>query len=149
VTAGIKPFLNVLAVTFGSSALAQVHVVEGGAYTLRANAVHSDELPSSTASQHGIERAADRGVLNVVVLERRDGRQRPVRAQVHAARFNLLGQEEPIEMRAVEANGRVSYLGSFGFGPLRNMLFRVTATPAGSSDALTVEFEERFVVRDR
>jgi hypothetical protein len=56
---------------------------------------------------------------------------------------------EPIEMRAVEENGRVSYLDTFEFGPLRNLRFTITATPTGASEPLTIEFEDRFVVRDR
>jgi len=127
----------------------QVHVAEFGRYTLRANAISSDFLPAGPAERHGIERAADRGVLNLVILESREGRQLTVPARVTAIKHNLLGQSEPIEMRAIEENGRVSYLGTFGFAPLRNFRFTITAQPAGSDAPLRIEFEDRFIVRGR
>ncbi len=51
-------------------------------------------------------------------------------------------------MREIEENGRVSYLGTFDFAPLRNLRFTVAAQPAGS-ETLTIEFEDRFVLRNR
>lgn len=123
-----------------------VHVSEFGPYTLRASAIGSEVLPPGTAERHDIDRAADRGVLNLVILERRDGRQVTVPATVTASKDNLLGQNEEIAMREVRENGRVSYLGSFGFAPLRNLRFTITARPAGSSDTLRIEFEDRFLV---
>lgn len=122
-----------------------VHVSEFGRYTLRANAVSSEVLAPGTARKHGIERAADRGVLNLVILERTDGGQAPVRAEVSATQDNLLGQAEVIEMREVEQNGRVSYLGTFDFSPLRNFSFTITARPIGGGEPMTVEFEDRLL----
>ncbi|MBA3595892.1 MAG: DUF4426 domain-containing protein [Methylibium sp.] len=126
-----------------------VQVSEFGRYTLRANAVNSESLAPGTAENHGIERAADRAVLNLVVLERKDGRQMPVRAEVSATQRNLLGQTEAIEMREIEQNGRVSYLGTFGLAPLRNFSFTITARPVGGGEPMTIEFEDRLIARDR
>jgi len=126
-----------------------MHVSEFGRYTLRANAISSDVLAASTAKRHGIDQASDRGVLNLVILERQGKRQVTVRAEVTASKHNLLGQSEEIEMRAIKENGRVSYLGTFGFAPLRNFRFTITALPVGASEPLKIEFEDRFVVRGR
>lgn len=134
----------------GGRAGPQEHVAEFGAYTLRANAIPSDVLPASTARRHGIERAPDRGVLNVLILERRgDGRQVTVRATVTARKENLLDQGEAVAMRPVAENGRVSYLGTFAFAPLRNFRFSISALPSGADQPLTIEFEDRFVLRGR
>lgn len=132
----------------GAAADAQVHVAERGVYTVRANAIASDWLPAAIANAHGIQRDRERGVLNVVVLERRDAGQRTIPAQVVVTVRNLLGQEEPITMRTIKENGRVSYLGTFAYSPLRHLRFSITATPAGASQALTVEFDDTFVARD-
>lgn len=124
-----------------------VHVSEFGRYTLQANAVSTEALAHSTAREHGIERAADRGVLNLVILESRDGQQVPVQADVSATQHNLLNQTEAIEMREVQQNGRVSYLGEFGFSPLRNFSFTITARPVGGGEPMTIRFEDRLVTR--
>lgn len=134
----------------GNLAGPPVHVAEFGRYTLRANAIPSDLLPAASARKHGIERARDRGVLNLVVLERRpDGSQATVAAEVAARQENLLGQSDAVEMRAIRENSRVSYLGTFGFAPLRNFRFMLRVRPAGSDETLTTAFEDRFVVRDK
>lgn len=125
----------------------QTHVAEFGRYTLRAGAIRSSALPASTAEQHGIDQASDRGILNLVILKRDGKRRVTVPAEVTASIDNLLGQREEIEMRAVEENGRVSYLGTFAFAPQRNFRFTITARPEGAGEPMKIEFEDRFVVR--
>jgi len=123
-----------------------VHVSEFGRYTLRANVVRSEVLSASTAKRHGIERASDRAVLNLVILERQGKRQVTLPARVTASTHNLIGQSEAIEMRAIKANGRVSYVGTFGFAPLRNFRITMTQLPVGTNEQLEIEFEDRLVV---
>lgn len=82
-------------------AWAQPSTAESGRYILRASAIPSESLPAQSASNYGIEAGADRGILNVVVLENVDGAKRPVAAEVSATRLNLLGQPTAIEMREV------------------------------------------------
>lgn len=113
-----------------------------GPYTVRASAVVSTALPAETARRHGIEPAADRGVLNVVVL--RGANDATVAADVSVDKINLLGQREALAMREVRENERVSYLGVFGFEPLRNFRFVIHARPLGSEESYTIELEDRF-----
>ncbi|MEO5661499.1 MAG: hypothetical protein ABIQ90_17150, partial [Polaromonas sp.] len=49
---------------------AQVHETRQGDYLLRSSTVASDRIDSATARRHGIEPAASRAVLNVLVLRR-------------------------------------------------------------------------------
>lgn len=128
------------------AALAQVHVAESGVHTLRASVVPSDRLSSEAAREHGIAVADDLGVLNVVVLERRQGAQPSVPAEISATRTDLSGRAETIEMREVRANDGVSYLGTFRVVASPTARFRIEALPAGATQTLSVEFEERFHV---
>ena len=84
-----------------------------GITALQASALRSGMLPAPTAERHGIVVAADRGILNVVVLKEEDGKQVTVPADVTGITINLLRQTEPIEMRKVIENEHVSYIGSF------------------------------------
>jgi len=54
-------------------ALTQVHVDESGTHTMRVGVVPSNMLSGDAAREHGIAVSDNRGVLNVVVLERRQG----------------------------------------------------------------------------
>jgi hypothetical protein len=122
------------------------HVVIDKPYKLQASALRSGMLPAPAAERHGIDVAADRGVLNVVVLKEQDGKQVTVPAEVTAIAINLLRETEPIEMREVKENDHVSYIGSFGFQPLRNLRFVINALPQGAIEPIALEFEDRFVV---
>lgn len=126
---------------------AAVHVLQAGRYTLRASAMPSARLAASTARDHGIERAPELAVLNVVVLERRDdGAKVTVPALVNARKENLLGQSEAEPMFEVKENGRISDVGEFGFAPLRKLHFVLEVLPAGSDDGLRTDFEDRLVI---
>lgn len=141
-------FASILGAAAPAPALAQPYVAEAGPYTMRASVVPSQQLAAATAREHGVQTAADRGVLNVVVLERSEGgAPRPVPAEVDATRINLVGQPESIPMREMRVNDGISYLGTFEFSPLRTLRFAVRATPSGSGETLAVEFDHRFVVR--
>ena len=124
----------------------QAHIAESGVHTMRASIVPSTALATESARAHGIEVAADRGVINVVVLERGDGGQRPVPAEVSATRTDLIGRPETIEMREIRANSGISYLGTFTVHKSRTARFQISAWPAQASQPLTVEFDERFHV---
>jgi len=125
------------------------HVAVLGDYTIRANVVQSDELPPEMLAQYGIEAGADRGLLNVVILqEGPDGQEVTVAAEVTAQQNNLMGQSRQIEMRAVTTNDATSYIGSFESSPQDFFRFSVTAKPVGSDQAVLIEFENLEVSGD-
>jgi len=128
------------------SALAQAHVSESGLHTLRASVMPSNRLSSEAARTHGIPVADDHGVLNVVVLERRQGDERSVPAQISAIRTDLAGRAETIAMQEVRANSGVSCIGNFRVISSPTARFHIEALPERNVQALSVELEERFFV---
>lgn len=121
------------------------HVAVSDGFTLRANALQSDMLPPEMLAQYGMEAGADRGVLNLVVLQKGpDGREATVEAEVTAQQKNLIGQSREIEMKGITANNGTSYLGTFESSPQEFFRFTVTAQPVGTDTMLLLEFEERF-----
>ena len=135
------------------AAMAQAHEAESDGHTMRVSVVPSNRLSSDAAREHGIAVADDRGVLNVVVFERGDdpstpaqssATERSVPAEISATRTDLVGRAETVEMREVRANGGVSYLGSFQVVDSPMARYRIEALPAGVTQPLSVEFEERF-----
>jgi hypothetical protein len=115
-------------------------------YKLQVSVLRSGMLPRAVAREHGVDAAPDRGILNVVVLKMRDGKQVTVPADITAITVSLRGQTEPIEMRQVIENEHVTYLGSFPYQPPRNLRFVVNASPQGSSRPLAIEFEDSLEV---
>jgi Domain of unknown function (DUF4426) len=123
------------------------HLVKDGPYTMRASTLQSDSLTPAIAQRHGITVAPDRGILNVVVLKQQGDTRVTVPTDITAISINLLGQTEPISMREVIENDHVSYIGSFGFQPLRNLRFVINAKPRGGIEPFALEFEDRFVAK--
>lgn len=128
---------------FASHALAQAHVDTQGPYTLRVSTVASMQVPEAQARAAGITRASDKALLNVVVQHRPSAQTtRTVEAQVSAKVVSLTGKIQDITMQANRENGYVSYLGLYTVLPNEVVDIRVTATPSGASEPLTVSYRE-------
>ncbi|WP_332743008.1 DUF4426 domain-containing protein [Hydrogenophaga sp.] len=139
------PAVAVLACTVWSAvALAQPHAVRHGLFTLSSSVVNTQSISAETARQHGIEPSEQRAVLNVVVFRDVDGVQWPIRAAVSATRTTLLGVQRDVELRQVEDQGRVSYVGTFEFVPREVLDFSVTARIDPASPLLELSFRERM-----
>lgn len=117
-------------------------VVEFEGFSLRANVSRSDALPDQMARHYDIEPEPDLFLLNVVILEdRSDGLPASVAADVNARHESLIGHVEAIDMRAIEADGHVSYIGSLDASVQRVFQIIVEAQPAGADQPLHLSFE--------
>lgn len=124
-----KSLATLLLTVVATATAAQPHEATRGDLTLRSSTVASSMIDSATASRHGIDRAPDVGVLNVLLARAQDGRLRPVPARVDAQAWSLSGVRQTIEMREVREDGRISYVGTYDFLPREVIDFRITATP--------------------
>jgi hypothetical protein len=80
----------------------------------------------------------------VVVLKEIDGAQWPIAASVSATRTTLAGVRRDVALREVQAQGRVSYVGSFDFVPREVLDFNITARVDPASPLLRLSFRERM-----
>ena len=137
---------SLLAVLLAASGPAwpQAHVIKEGDFTLRASTVSSETLPESTAHANGIERDPRRGVLNVSIHHRNESQDRNVRGDVQATARNLSGQKRDIPMKEIDANGYVSYLGTYDFVRGEVIDFLIDARPQGSEQKLSLTFRDRM-----
>ena len=115
-----------------ASSQAQVHEIRQGDHLLRSSTVTSNSIDPATAERHGIKPAANRAVLNVLVLRRSGAVDTPVTAAVTAFMQDLAGVRQDISLRKVSENGRVSYMGTYDFLPREVIDFKVTALPDGA-----------------
>ena len=117
-------------------------VAEFDGFTLRANVTRTELLPDAMAQKYGIEAEPDLVLLNLVILENRPDRQPvPVSAELSVHHESLIGHEEVIEMRAVEADGYVSYIGTLDASSQRVFQLVIEAQPAGTDQPLEMDFE--------
>lgn len=140
----VGPVLMAIFLAASGPAWSQAHVSKEGGFTLRASTVSSETLPESTANAQGIERDPRRGVLNVSIHQQDGARDKNVRAEVHATARNLTGQKRDIPMKEVDANGYVSYLGTYDFVRGEVVDFLIDAKPQGSDRTLSLTFRDRM-----
>lgn len=124
-------------------------VTEFDGFTLRANVIRSEFLPDAMVRKYGIEAAPDLTLLNLVILENRaDGASVPISAKLSARYESLVGHVEAIEMREVEVDGQVSYIGSVDASTQRVFRFVIEAQPEGTDSPLRMDFEVQLYTFD-
>ena len=129
----------------GASAGAQSHQQKHGDYVLRSDLVETTALPESSLRKQDISAAPDQAVLNIVVLKTDAGSAgQTVPAEVDAQVRNLMGEHRTIELRQVESNGRVTYLGLVKHLPHEALDFVISARPQGSNAALKLSYREQM-----
>lgn len=116
-----------------------------GDYELHYNAVRTDLLTPDVARAYGIERSANRVLLNVSLLRKSpDGRTVPVDGRVSAAAHNLNGQVKSLQLRRVTEGDSVYFIGEVAITGNEILVFDIDATPAEQAEAFQVQFKREF-----
>ncbi|SNY45571.1 protein of unknown function [Arsukibacterium tuosuense] len=116
-------------------------VMEFDGYTMRANITRADVLSDTMARQYGIAANPDLALLNLVIQDDSEARQdATVEATVSVQYENLLGQTQVVDIRAVEADGYISYVGTLDASSQRVFQLSIKAQPDGTEQMLEMHF---------
>lgn len=117
-----------------------------GDFEVHFNAVRTDELSVAVARAYGIERSANRVMLNVSLLQKgADGRAAPVDGTITASAYNLNGQLKNLEMRRITEGSSVYFIGEVGISGTEILVFDIDATPLDRPGKYSVQFKREFV----
>jgi hypothetical protein len=117
-----------------------------GDFEVHFNALRTDELTSEVARAYGIERSANRVMLNVSLLRRdADGRTAPIDGTVTASARNLNGQLKGLEMRRITEGSSVYFIGEVGISGTEILVFDIEAAPLGAPATYRVQLKREFV----
>ena len=117
-----------------------------GDFEVHFNSVRTDELTPAVARAYGIERSANRVLLNVSLLRKgADGRTTPVDGTVSASAYNLNGQLKNLEMRRITEGSSVYFIGEVGISGTEILVFDIDATPGDAPGKYSVQFKREFV----
>ena len=117
-----------------------------GDYIVRCNAITTDQLLAAVAKSYGIERSAQRGLLNVAVERKGGGATQMVNADIRAEVSDLTGHKQAIALRETSENGDVDYLGEFPLNGSGAYVFVVKVTLPGHAQPYEVRFNQDYVV---
>jgi predicted small lipoprotein YifL len=116
-----------------------------GNYEVHYNALRTDQLTPEVARAYGIERSANRVMLNVSLLRKNpDGSTTPVDGRVTASAYNLNGQLKDLEVRRITEGASVYFIGEVGISGNEILVFDINAAPLGESTNYTVQFKREF-----
>ncbi len=116
-----------------------------GEFQLHYNAIRTDVLTPEVARAYGIERSANRVMLNVSLLHKNaDGTTSPADGTVTATAYNLTGQTKDLTMRRITEGSSVYFIGEVGISGNEILVFDITAVPPGQNTKYTVQFKREF-----
>jgi hypothetical protein len=116
-----------------------------GEFQLHYNAVRTDVLTAEVARAYGIQRSANRVLLNVSLQRKNaDGTTTPVDGVVTASVYNLNGQLKEITMRRITEGSSVYFIGEVGISGNEILVFDISAVPAGQKMKQSVQFKREF-----
>ena len=113
-----------------------------GDHIVHFSAQSTDQLPPEVARAYGIVRSQNRAMLNVSVLE--EGTNTAVTADVTVRTVNLAGQLKNVTMRKIQEQEAIYYVGETGIANRETLIFNITVTPDGVSDASELRFTREF-----
>lgn len=114
-----------------------------GDYEVHYNTLNTNMLSPEIASVYGIQRAGTQAMLNVTVLQKDD--REPVEARVTATATNLTGQRRDIELRQINDQGAIYYIGQFRIHNEETLNFKVQVQPDDHEGApFELQFRKQF-----
>lgn len=116
-----------------------------GEFIVHYSALSTLRLSPQMASKYGIERAANRGMLNISVQqEAADGKTTAIAAEISGEAVNLTGQKSKITIREIP-DLYVSYVGLYEVTAPDTYTFDLSIKPKGSERVLNIRFNQNFV----
>ena len=118
-----------------------------GNYEVHYNALRTDELTADVARTYGIQRSANRVMLNVTVLhkEAEHAPRKPVEATVTVDAYNLTGQLKDLELRRVSEGEAIYYIGDVSIAGSEILVFDISVVPGGETQPFNVKLKREFV----
>lgn len=116
--------------------------VDIGDHVVHFSAQSTDQLPPEVARAYGIVRSKNRAMLNVSVLN--EGTHTAVTADVAVRTVNLAGQLKNVTMRKIQEGDAIYYIGETGIANRETLIFNISITPEGATEASDVSFTREF-----
>jgi len=113
-----------------------------GDHVVHFSAQLTDQLPPEVARAYNILRSKNRAMLNVSIIESETGN--PVSATVTVKTVNLTGQLKDVVMRKIQEQEAIYYIGQTPVANQETLVFDISVTPEGASEASLVRFKRQF-----
>ncbi|MEX2496548.1 MAG: DUF4426 domain-containing protein [Woeseia sp.] len=113
-----------------------------GDYVVHFNALLTSQLPPEVARLYNIVRSNNRAMLNVTVVEKATPDSVP--ANVSVKTVNLTGQLKTVNMRRIDEEEAIYYIGETPVANQETLIFDISVTPEGEPEAAELRFKRQF-----
>ena len=114
-----------------------------GNHVVHFSAQTTDQLPREVARAYQIQRSPERAMLNVSVIRKSDNA--PVSADVTVKTRNLTQQLKSVEMRQINEQDAIYYIGETKIANRETLIFEITVRPDGEEKpAEVIRFQRQF-----
>jgi hypothetical protein len=121
---------------------AEASSIDIGDYIVHFSAQLTDQLPPEVARAYNIVRSKNRVMLNVSVIEEASGDGVP--ADVSVSTVNLTGQLKAINMRKLEEQEAIYYVGETPIANRETLIFDITVGVEGVEEPAKMRFKRQF-----
>jgi hypothetical protein len=116
-----------------------------GDFEVHYNALRTDELTPEVARAYGIERSANRVLLNVSMLAKHpDGSTTAADGVVTATAYNLNGQLKDLQVRRISEGDSLYFIGEVAISGNEILVFDIDARPSGAPAGYQVQLKREF-----
>ncbi|MGH8194027.1 MAG: DUF4426 domain-containing protein [Woeseiaceae bacterium] len=121
---------------------AEASSIDIGDYIVHFSAQLTDQLPPEVARLYNIVRSKNRVMLNVSVIEETSGNGVP--ADVSVKTVNLTGQLKTVNMRKLEEQEAIYYVGETPIANRETLVFDITVGVEGIEEPAKMRFKRQF-----
>jgi len=119
-----------------------------GEYVVHFNALNTNQIAPSVASNYGLRRSPYQALLNIAVLRKVMGTTgEPVIAGITGTVSNLTGRTQQLSPREIREGNAIYYIDSFRVSNEETLTFDVMVRPQGSDEPLQLRFSQQFFVQ--
>lgn len=116
--------------------------IDIGDYVVHFSAQRTDQLPPEIARLYNIVRSENRAMLNVSVIS--EETEKAVPAAVDVKTVNLTGQLKTINMRRLDEEDAIYYVGETPVANRETLIFDITVQPEGVAEPAQMRFKRQF-----
>jgi hypothetical protein len=116
--------------------------IDIGDHVVHFNAQLTGQLPPEIARLYNIVRSNNRAMLNVSVID--EATRSSVPATVTVKTVNLTGQLKTVNMRRIDEEEAIYYIGETPIANQETLIFDISVTPDGAPSPSEVRFKRQF-----
>lgn len=121
---------------------AEASSMDIGNHVVHFSAQRTDQLPAEIARLYNIVRSENRAMLTVSVIS--EGTDLGVPAAVDVQTVNLTGQLKTVNMRRVNEEEAIYYIGETSIANRETLIFDISVTPEGVDEPSEMRFKRQF-----